>query len=90
MNRTLIGVLILALVAGGAALHTNFDLSSLTRERKDPIAISIFYGGEKSASLRNPDVRDILATRHKITLNTTRAGSVEIVTTLPSAGRDCF
>ncbi|MEO0912827.1 MAG: hypothetical protein AAFY59_07540 [Pseudomonadota bacterium] len=92
MNRTLLGFLILAIVAGGAAVYTSFDLSSLTRavDRRDPVDVSIFYGGEKSALLRDPQVIEILEERHKITLNATKAGSVEMVTTLPATGRDCL
>ncbi|MEM8630191.1 MAG: hypothetical protein AAGF74_03050 [Pseudomonadota bacterium] len=59
MNRTLIGVLILGVVAGGALLFTLLDPSALTREldRKDPVSLSIFYGGEKSALLETPPFR---------------------------------
>ena len=92
MNRTLIGALILGAVAGGAALYANLDLTGLTRslDRKEPISISIYFGGEKSALLSNPEVKEIIENRHKITLNATKAGSIEMVTTLPSSGRDCL
>lgn len=92
MNRTVLGFLILAVIAGGAALYTTLDLSSLTRavDRRDPVDISIFYGGEKSELLRNPAVTEILENRYKITLTATKAGSVEMVTTLPTTGRDCL
>lgn len=85
MNRTLLGAVILGIVAGGAALYSNLDLTGLTRaiDRKDPVALSIYYGGEKSALLKNPDVRDIIENRYKITLNATKAGSIEMVTSLP-------
>lgn len=92
MNRTLIGAVILGIVAGGAALYSNLDLTGLTRaiDRKDPVALSIYYGGEKSALLKNPDVQDIIENRYKITLNATKAGSIEMVTSLPPSGRDCL
>ncbi|MDP5219029.1 hypothetical protein Q5Y75_17560 [Ruegeria sp. 2205SS24-7] len=92
MNRSFLGLLILTIVAGGALLYSQFDLSALTRsvDRRTPIDVSIFYGGEKSELLRDPDVIRILEDRHKITLNATKAGSIEMVTTLPVAGRDCL
>lgn len=92
MNRTLLGLILLVVVAGAAALVSVVDLSGLTRsvERRDPVSVSIFYGGEKSALLQNPKVSDILERRYKIDLTATKAGSVEMVTTLPSDGRDCL
>lgn len=92
MNRTLLGLLILVVAAVGAVGVSMFDTSSLTRavERRDPVDVSIYYGGEKSALLANPRVKDILEREYKITLDATKAGSVEMVTTLPSSGRDCL
>lgn len=92
MNRTLIGALILGAVAAGAAVFANLDLAWLTRavDRKDPVNVSIYYGGEKSALLKNPDVMSIIENRYKVTLNATKAGSIEMVSTLPSTNRDCL
>ena len=92
MNRSLIGLIILLVVAGLAAGISFLDLSSLTRqvERRDPVEVSIFYGGEKSALLKNPQVTEIIENRYKITLNASKAGSVEMVTTLDSTGRHCL
>lgn len=92
MNRTLVGFMILAVVAAGAALYANLDLTGLTRaiDRKEPIELSIYYGGEKSALLSNPEVQGIIENGHKIKLTATKAGSIEMVTSLPSSGRDCL
>ena len=91
MNRTLVGLLILAIVAGIAVASTFFDLSSLTRqiERRDPVTVSIFFGGEKSALLKNPAIEEIIERDYRITLNATKAGSIEMVTTLDTTGKDC-
>jgi hypothetical protein len=92
MNRTVLGLIVLLLIAGGAVAISTLDLSSLTRkiDQRDPIAVSIFYGGEKSALLANPAVKAIIEDRYKITLTASKAGSVEMVTTLDVSGRDCL
>ncbi len=92
MNRTFLGLLLLGAIAAVSVAVTQFDLSELTRQtdRRDRIAISIYYGGEKSALLANPKVKDIIDKRYKITLTASRAGSVEQATTLDIAGRDCL
>jgi hypothetical protein len=92
MNRTVLGLLILGGVAAAAVAFTQLDLTELTRQdtRRDRIAVSIYYGGEKSALLANPKVKDIIDSRYKITLTASRAGSVEQVTTLDVTGRDCL
>lgn len=92
MNRTLLGLIVLGIVAAVAVGSTMLDLGSLTRqvERRDPVSLSIFYGGEKSALLRNAEVQKILQNRYRITLDATKAGSVEMATTLDTTGRDCI
>jgi hypothetical protein len=92
MNRTVLGLLILGAVAAAAVAVSQFDLSELIRQtdRRDRIAVSIYYGGEKSALLANPAVKDIIDDRYKITLTASRAGSVEQATTLDITGRDCL
>lgn len=92
MNRTLLGLILLAVVAAAAVGVSMLDLSTLTRkvETRDPVTVSIYYGGEKSALLRNEKVQRIIEHRYKITLNATKAGSVEMVTTLPVTGCDCL
>lgn len=92
MNRTLLGLAILGGVAGVSVAVTQLDLSGLTRqvERRAPVDVSIFYGGEKAAFLENPAVTRIIENDYKITLNATKAGSVEMATTLDTTGRDCI
>ncbi len=92
MNRTLLGLLVLAVIAGGAVLFSQLDLGGLTRavDRRAPVAVSIFYGGEKTALLANPKVKDIIENRYRITLSAARAGSIEMATTLDVTGRDCL
>jgi hypothetical protein len=92
MNRTLLGLLILGAIAAAAVGISQLDLDSLLRQadRRDRMAVSIYYGGEKSALLANPRVVEIIDDRYKITLTATRAGSIEQTTTLDYAGRDCL
>lgn len=92
MNKTILGLVILGVVAAVAVGVSQLDISSLTRrvETRAPVSLSIYYGGEKSALLRNEKVQRILEDRYKIDLNATKAGSVEMATTLPVAGRDCL
>ncbi len=92
MNRTILGLAVLGVVAAVSVGVTMVDLSSVTRsvERREPVTVSMFFGGEKSALLRNEKVRKIIEDRYKITLDATKAGSVEMVTTLPSTGKDCL
>ncbi|MBM7069725.1 hypothetical protein [Actibacterium sp. 188UL27-1] len=92
MQKSVLGIVILGAVAGVTAAVSLLDLGGLTRsvDRRDPITVSIYYGGEKSALLRNEKVQEILERRYKITLDATKAGSVEMATSLPVAGRDCL
>lgn len=92
MNRTLLGLLLLVLVAGIAVAVSMLDLSGLTRSlaRREPVAVSLFYGGEKAALLQNPKVKEIIEGRYKVTLDATRAGSIEMATTLDTTGKDCL
>ena len=92
MNRTFLGLLVLGIIAGGAVALSQLDLGGLTRqlERREPVAVSIFFGGEKSALLANPKVSQIIEQRYRITLSAARAGSIEMATTLDVTGRDCL
>lgn len=92
MNRTVLGLVLLLGVAAAAVGLSKLDLSGLMRQvdRREPVTVSIFYGGEKSALLANPKVREILEKRYRITLSATKAGSVEMATTLDVTGRDCL
>jgi hypothetical protein len=92
MNRTLLGLMLLLVVAGVAVSVSMLDLSGLTRRvaRREPVTVSMFYGGEKSALLQNPKVKEIIENRYKITLDATRAGSIEMATSLDTTGKDCL
>ena len=92
MKRTLLGLLLLLVVVAVALGVSLFDLSSLTRDldSRDPVEVAIFYGGEKTALLNNPEVREIIEKHHKVSLDATKAGSIEMATTLDSRGKDCL
>ena len=90
-TKPLIGLLILVLVAGIIFLTQSGPLEFLEKEAPpDEITVTGFVGGEKSRYLRNPEVVRILAERYGITFDATKAGSVEMVTTLPSQGKNCL
>ncbi|WP_018633703.1 substrate-binding domain-containing protein [Neomegalonema perideroedes] len=82
MKRTLLGLLILGLVAAATVFLTQ-------RRGPEPLAVSMVYGGEKTAFLENPRLKEILA-REGVTLALQRAGSIEMATTLDVAGKDCI
>ena len=93
MNRSAIGLGLLAVVVVGSLVATMIDWSGLERatpERLEPVEVSIFFGGEKSRLLRNPQVAEIIKNRYRIDLDAVKAGSVEMATTLPVAGKDCI
>lgn len=91
MRRGFVGGLLLALVALVAVVVTQTNLLRLF-QRSDgltPITVSIFYGGEKAALLADPLVQKVLD-RYAVTLDATKAGSVEMATTLDTTGKDCL
>ncbi len=92
MNRTILGLILLGVVAAVAVGVTQFDLSGILQRAapREPVTVSLVYGGEKSALLANPKVASILKDRYRITLDSARAGSVEMATTLDTRGRDCL
>lgn len=92
MNRTILGLGLLVLVAVTTIAVTQFNVLAILRQASPatPVTVSMFYGGEKSALLANPKVAAILHDRYALTLDATRAGSVEMVTTLDTSGKDCL
>lgn len=92
MNRTVFGLILLLLVAGATVAVTQFNLLSFVQRAAgaQPVTVSLFFGGEKSALLANPKVVTILKSRYGVTLDATRAGSVEMVTNLDVSGKDCL
>lgn len=93
MGKSWIGFGLLGVVVVASVVASQLDWSGLRRpdiERRDPIDVAIFYGGEKSRLLANPKVQDVLRNRHRITLQARKAGSIEMATTLSSVGMDCL
>ena len=92
MNRTVLGLLLLGVVAAVAVGVTQFDLAGLVQRTapRAPVTVSIYYGGEKTSLLGNPRVAAIIKDRYRITLDATKAGSTEMVSTLDSTGKDCL
>ena len=88
-----IGIGLLAgVIAVSAAVAALGGLDAIRRDvgpRYDPVDIAIFYGGEKSRFLRNPEIAEIIERRYRITLDARKAGSVEMSTTLDTSGIDC-
>lgn len=91
MRREFLGLFLLAVVAVVAVVFTQTGLLQMLQRSgaQTPVRVAIFYGGEKSALLANPEVQRILS-RHAVTLDATKAGSVEMVTTLDTTGKDCL
>jgi hypothetical protein len=58
---------------------------------RQPVTLRIYFGGEKSELLRDPQVLEILRGRYAITLDAAKAGSVEMVLDPALLGdrRDC-
>ena len=92
MRRGLIGLILLALVAVVAVVLTQTNLGQVLQRGSAPapVSVAIFYGGEKSALLADPAVQSILTGRYGVTLDATKAGSVEMVTALDISGKDCL
>lgn len=90
MSRRLLGLAILGAVVVLTVLATVLDLGPLTRGGgPERVAVSIYYGGEKSALLADPEIQAVLD-RHGVDLDAVKAGSVEQATTLDHAGKDCL
>lgn len=90
--KKILGVGILIAIAAAVIVLTQFDLGSVKREapvKQDWVDVNIFYGGEKSSFLKNPEVKKVLD-RHKVRLHATKAGSIEMVTTLSTQDKDCL
>jgi len=90
--KKILGVVILGSVAAAVVAFNTFDwdnVQRLTPTKQKWVDVSIFYGGEKSRFLENPKIQKILE-RHKVRLNARKAGSIEMVTTLPTQDKDCL
>lgn len=90
--KKIFGILILIGVAAAVIITTNTDWSLFKRTTTptyDWVDINIFYGGEKARFLKNPKTQQQLE-KYKIRLNASKAGSIEMVTTLSTKGKDCL
>lgn len=90
--KKFIGPLIfLAVAAVFGVQYWMGGLDGVKREKPpEAVTINTFVGGEKMAYLKNPEVVRILKEEHGIDLNAVKAGSIEMVTTLATAGKDAL
>lgn len=90
--KTVLGIGILLAVAGGIALISQLDLRNLQRAlpvKQNWVDLAIYYGGEKSGFLADPEVQKIFD-HYKVHVNAAKAGSIEQATELPLDGKDCL
>ncbi len=88
-----LGLGILGMVAVVTVVATQINWEGLRQEHidtPDPVTVSLFYGGEKTAFLDNPAVIERFERRYGVTLDAHKAGSIEMVTSLDTAGKDCL
>ena len=91
MNRTIIGVVFLLLIVGGAIVLDRMGLDSFTRSKApDAVTVKFLVGGEKSHFLKNPKVLDILKDRYGISIDARKAGSIEMVVNQPASDIDAL
>jgi hypothetical protein len=90
--KKFIGPLILICVAAVFVFIKWFGAGDVIEKTEAPeeVTISLYVGGEKMSFLKNKGVNDILLNRYGITLNATKAGSIEMVTTLAAEGNDAL
>lgn len=62
--------------------------SQNNRRPANLVSVGGYVGGEKMLFLQNPELVLILAEKHGIRVDATKAGSVEMVATLTAAGKD--
>ena len=90
--KKFIGPIIFLLVA--AVFGVKYFMGGMDAVEKpgpeSTVEVSAFVGGEKMAYLANPEVSRILLERHGIRLNPVKAGSIEMVATLPTTGKDAL
>ena len=86
------GLLALAVVAVVCIKQFSGDttLPNGTTIISTPATVSGYYGGEKEEFLNDPEVRQILLDKYKLTVNAKKAGSVTMVRDTPLTGADDF
>lgn len=90
--KKLIGPLIFILVALIIGIWQFSGKDEIIRQYKPPKkqTLSLYVGGEKINFLNNARVKAILEDRYGIMLNNSKAGSIEMVTTISVAGKDAL
>ncbi len=90
--KKFLGIIILLSIAVGVAIFTNTDWGSLQRDTskaQDWVDVNIFYGGEKTQFLANPNTKKLLE-KYKIRLHASKAGSIEMVSRLDTKDKTCL
>lgn len=90
MKRSVLGLIVLAV---GVIVASRVDWGALQRDvpaSRDPVALSIFYVGEKRALLETPEIARIIEQRHRIDLDAMKAGAIKMAMTLDSIGKACL
>ncbi len=89
----LVGALaVVGVVVGGVAAVDQFGGDLIHRDSDLPaVTVSLFFGGEKSGILQDPQIVEILHNRYHVTLDAQKAGSIEqaIDPTLLAQKHDC-
>ncbi|MCG8454944.1 MAG: hypothetical protein MI919_01585, partial [Holophagales bacterium] len=90
-GKSIAGLVLLALVATVVyVVQSGEKLDFLEKtEPVEQVEVRGYVGGEKMAFLGDPEVISILKERYGITFDATKAGSIEMVTTLPTDAMDC-
>lgn len=90
--KKLIGPVIFIIIAAVIAWYQWGGGKDAVKKEQTPekVAASVYLGGEKMAFVRNPQVQELLLKRHGIELNAVKAGSIEMVTELSTAGKDAL
>jgi len=83
-----LGFILIAVIL--VVIATKIDWNSLKpAPEKAPVNVTILYGGEKTKLLENPDVKKVFQ-EYRVTVNATKAGSIEMSTTMNVASVDCL
>jgi hypothetical protein len=93
--RLLLALAVVGAVVGGVAALNEFGGGDLLHREAtadlSPVTVSLFFGGEKTGILQDPEIVEILKKRYHITLDAQKAGSIEQATDsgLLAQKRDC-
>lgn len=87
MSKNVMGMIILLAVIG-ATVFLVVRKDAGPAGAQGGTTLHAFVGGEKSQFLKNPKVLEILADRYDLQIKATKAGSLDMVTTMDTAGKD--